>query len=196
MWRARRRTNGDFDADAIYVANSLYGSGWGAAPGQHIGVPAAGCSGMGGTLRAGEFKNGIRHALAAALPYSKLKRGPVWPATSEDNVSDRYGGAVPIGTLVAIPQGSVSQALINSLSPEGRALYNALVQYGMYIIDTSGSSQSFGLSAEPAVAGELGSAIADLERLSPYLRAVTNNASGSGPVGGGTPLAPFAPLLQ
>src|SRR2546430_684726 len=102
-------------------------------------------------------------ALAAALPYSKLMRGPVWPATSPDSSSSNYAGSVPIGTLVAIRRDSVSAATVSALSPEGRILFDALVQYGMYIIDTTGSSQSFALSAEPAVSNELGSAISDLE---------------------------------
>jgi hypothetical protein len=153
---------------------------------------AYGGSAIGGLVRTWELQAGqIRHALAFAIPQTQMKKGPVWPATSEDVDTSRYVGNVPMGSLVAIPSGVDVNAL--GLSAVGLQLAHALQLYGAYLVD---SGDDFALFAEPGAASlvnhpGLGS---DEATLRSVLRCVSNNGPSS-VGGGGTPLAPLAPPL-
>jgi hypothetical protein len=184
LFHARRGAGGRLIADA-YSRNDLRGSGVG-----HGGVRAYGGSAIGGLIRRGELQGGIRHALALALPRRAQRRGPVWPATAEDDFAEKnYRGSVPMGQLVALPRDLDTGAL--NLGAQGRVLLRALQDYGAYDVD---SAADFSLYGEPSVEGELGTAREDFAKLRPLLRCVTNNRADA--VGGpGARVVQPAPAL-
>ena len=171
-----------------HVRTDLYGPGVGEG-----GVRAYGGSAIGGLIRQWELDAGsIRHALALAVDGFQLRRGPVWPATTEDgNASSSYSGNLPMGSLVAIP-GSVDVNRLG-LTSSGLVVARALQDYGAYVVDRSGA---FTFYAEPSTEGS--AALRELRRdvaaLRAQLRVVTNNGPGS-VGGGGIPRAPLAPSL-
>ncbi len=172
---------------------SLTGPGMFLHDGRFPGVRAMNASGMGGVLRAWEIRAGtIRHALTFLLPYGRLKHGPVWPSAREDFWGARdYKGAVPIGTLIAIPPGVDIGHL--GLSASGLALARALQDFGAYCDDSVGTD-GIVISAEAASEGLPG--LADMRRDFPlirrFLRAVLNNTAAT-PGGGGRPREAAAP---
>ena len=133
----------------------------------------------------------IRHVLAIAMPGRMLRRGPVWPATEQDaNAPSSYTGAIPIGTLIAIPPQVNVDAMF--LSEEGAVVARALQDYGAYVVD---QASVMTLYAEPSVEPAVVEAIrADLARIRRELRVVTNNTA-ERPGGGGRPRAPIAAPL-
>jgi hypothetical protein len=173
-----------------YGRFDLRGSGLGSRNGVNDGSRAYGGSALAGLIRRWELEDGaIRHALALTLTNGQLKKGWVWPATSEDTGSSTYAGLVPMGALVAIPP-SVDLGSLG-LSREGLIVARALQDYGAYVVDRGGAVAFY---AEPSAEGLLAGARADLAKLRPHLRVVTNN----GPTsvgGGGTPRQPAAPPL-
>jgi hypothetical protein len=182
LWRARRTKDGSLVAEAHH-RNDLYGPGI-----EQGGARAYGGSAIAGLIRRGELASGIRHALALALPRRLQKRGPVWPATLEDDgAAGDYRGAVPMGQLVALPRDLDPSGL--GLGPQGLALLRALTDFGAYDVDSAGD---ISLYAEPAAEDELGSARADWARLRPLLRCVRNSKKGAA----GGPGARVAPGLQ
>lgn len=175
------------------------------------GSRAYGGSGMGGLVRKGEFANGIRHALALALPPNVISRNTgnngrhwIWPASCADNTSPTAyatSGNVFMGTLLAIPP-DVDLAAAGITHPKLIALARALQLYGGYVVDSStpvydnfGSGIAF--YAEPGEVpeqAEIGQAYQDLGEVVRLLKVVTNNTSQS--VGGtGKPLTCFAPMF-
>jgi len=148
------------------------------------GVRAAGVSALGGLIRAHEIQElRIPHALALAIPRSKLKLGPVWPANRQDgNAGSSYRGPIPMGTLLGIP-GNVDLAAL-ALSPEGLALAMALQDFGAYVVDAAGGTV---LYAEPAAAGAAFNRMRDdFATIRKYMR-VVSNSSATRVGGGGTP---------
>lgn len=189
MWRAERRPDGGFNAES-HTRTDLLGPGV-----MKGGERAYGGSALGGLIRRGELRTGIRHALTMTLPRRLQRLGPVWPASAQDDQAERdYAGNVPIGQLVALPATVNIDAL--GLSAQGRAIAVALRDYGAYNVD---SATDFSLSAEPGVEAELGSAREDLQRLRALLVCVTNNRKDN--VGGGgirrqPPAVPFLPEYE
>ena len=167
-----------------YVRYDLRGAGFGQG-----GVRASGASAVGGLIRTWELQWGtIKHALAFAIPASSQRSGWVWPAQSQDSWAQGiYGGAIPMGSLFAIPRSVNLDSL--GLSREGLVIAKALQQYGAYDVD---SSDGFVLYAEPSSEGLLDGARNDIPKLRSLLQVVAN----SGPFavgGGGSPTAPLAP---
>lgn len=189
LWRARWQGDHTLLAEA-YHRNLLSGSGVGQG-----GVRAYGGSAIGGLIRKGELKDGIRHALALAVPRAAQKPGPIWPATQQDDGAEgTYRGALPMGQLLSIPRSVNGDAL--HLGPQGLVLLRALQDFGAYDVD---SAADYSLYAEPSVETELGSARADWIKLRPLLRCVTNTSSSF--VGGPgarvtTPNPPLMPVPQ
>lgn len=101
------------------------------------GVRAAGVPAIAGLIRAHEVaEHDIPHALAVAVPGSVLKQGPVWPAVRQDSdAATSYSGQVPMGSRLALPDWVDLDSL--GLSAEGRALAEALQEYGAYVVDRS-----------------------------------------------------------
>jgi hypothetical protein len=92
----------------------------------------------------------IKHVLRLGLPMELLKLTPtnqdglvsfqggravaVWPARWQDTqIKDRmeYKGAIPMGSYFGIPS---STPMPDGLSNEGKALFRALQDYGMYVL--------------------------------------------------------------
>lgn len=185
MWHAKRRS-GSITVEG-YTRNDLHGPGVGGG-----GERAYGGSALGGLIRRAELSTGIRHALALALPRSQLALGPVWPAVQQDNGAEgSYLGAVPMGQLVAL---SLDRHDLDALglSPQGRAIAQALLDYGAYVVDASADLTFY---AEPSAEPDIEAARADLARIRPLLRCV-KNASKNAVGGPGTRIAPAAPPLQ
>ncbi|MCU1517295.1 MAG: hypothetical protein JWQ75_2016 [Pseudarthrobacter sp.] len=156
------------------------------------GVRAAGVSGLGGLIRAHEIAElNIPHALAMAIPRSKLKLGQVWPANrQDDDASSSYKGTIPMGTMLAIPA-SVNVASLG-LTPEGLALARALQDYGAYVVDAAGGNV---LYAEPAAAGPAFERLRnDFTKVRKQMRIVTNSTSSTVAGGGTRRRPPAAPL--
>ena len=164
-----------------HLAVDLFGSGFG------CGVRASGASAIGGLIRQWELDVGsIRHALALAITGDQLRRGPVWPATSEDgDAAGSYTGPVPMGAFAAIPRGVDVGSL--GLSPIGLALARAMQDYGVFVVDRTAGAVA--LYAEPTVGG---GQLAELRQafgvLRGQLRIVTDD-------GGARVVAPPPPLL-
>lgn len=170
MWRARPRADGGWEAEG-YTRTDLSGPGVGQG-----GERAYGGSALGGLIRQGELQAGIRHALAFALPRSHLRRGPVWPASAEDDgAQGTYLGQVPMGQLVAIPKEVDLGAL--GLRPASLAVARALQDFGAYLADAAGD---FTLYAEPAMEAEVDPVRKDLVRLRSLLRCVLNDDRAGG----------------
>lgn len=168
LWRARRLKDGSLAAEA-YHRNDLLGPGI-----EQGGARAYGGSAIAGLIRRGELGAGIRHALAVALPRRLQKRGPVWPATAEDDGAEKdYRGPVPMGQRLALPRDLDASKL--GLGPQGQALLRALQEYGAYDVDSAGDMS---LYAEPAAESELGTARADWAKLRPHLRCVRPQKAG------------------
>lgn len=184
MWHAKRRS-GTISAEG-YTRNDL--AGLGVFEG---GERAYGGSAIGGLIRRAELSTGIRHALALAIPRSHLKLGPVWPALQQDSGAEgTYRGSVPMGQLVTLATSKQDLDALG-LSPQGRAVAQALLDYGAYVVD---ASADITLYAEPSAEADVDAARADLAKLRPLLRCV-RNADKSTVGGPGARVAPLAPPL-
>lgn len=171
---------------------------------------ASGTSYLGGTVRAGELLNGIKHALGIAIAGPRFnKNAPggksyVRPASGSDDPS-RYGttGNLYMGSLLAIPASVDVEALPYTSTGDAltkiKNLARALRLYGALIIDGHGSGSNtviFGMeyNARSEVSlQETNTQFAnDLDMIVTYLKTVSNNGPGS-IGGGGTPLTTLAP---
>jgi hypothetical protein len=186
FYQFERSTGG---ATATYhVRTDLRGTGVGEG-----GVRAYGGSALGGLVRDSELLDGsIPHALALALTNDQLGPGPVWPATNEDTGgAEQYAGAIPMGTLVAIPPRVDITDL--GLTPSGEAVARALQRYGAYVVDRS---EGVTFYAEPSAnRTALQEIRRDLPVIRRKLRIVTDSTEAT-PGGGGRPVTKLAPDLD
>lgn len=187
MWNAQGSAEDGFTV-GYHARIDLMGSGI------SDGVRAYGGSAIGGLIRQWELERGeIRHALALALTDGQLATGPVWPATRQDgNADSTYGGALPMGTLVAIPPDVDLSAL--DLTEAGMTVATALKEFGAYVVDRAGA---VALYAEPTLEDTplLADARSDWETLRSVLSVVTDNRPDQ--VGGaGNGLGPRPPRLS
>jgi hypothetical protein len=173
---------GSRHARAAFVAvTDLHGSGIVG------GTRASGVPAFAGLIRAHELERlDIPHALAVAVPGSALRSGPVWPATrQDDDAATSYSGALPMGSLVALPPDVDVQEL--PLTPEGLALARALQDYGAYVVDRS---DAVSLYCEWTCDAERAERMEEEWRfLHPLTRVVTNNGKDRAG-GGGLPRVP------
>ncbi len=166
----------------------------------------SGLSSIGGTLRKDELTGAdpIRHVLKmnvfARLYLYKEPPGFRWPAVKADgyafdeNSQIRYGGENPklqMGALVAIPP-EVKEADLNLFSDRAKKLFNALQDYGAYIVDDTAWG-SYAFEVEAGAERDLPSAT-ELNQLIQLLQIVDNNGPDS-IGGGGKPRVPYAPPL-
>lgn len=201
----------------------LYGSGNG---GGHYG---SGLSSIGGGIRQGEMTGpgAIHHALQLDLWMEKLaSNNPTfrWPADRGDyNSANNYCSLDPCksnpsafasvkqGSLLAIPP-SVTPTSLGLKTVPGQKIFQALQNYGGYIVDDTGWYFQ-GIGAEYGVDAEMqqdygytfntnstqtGGALDwynDLKTIFGALQVVNNNSPTS-IGGGGTPLAPLAPAFD
>lgn len=192
MWKAFRKQDQSFKACA-YTRVDLKGTG--IAQG---GARAYGGSALGGLIRKGELRDGIRHALAFAISPSKQRCcDPVWPATAVDShAANTYRGNIPMGQLIALPPDLDLASL--HLSPQAFAVAQALQDYGAYDVDSTGTPEMV-FYVETQAAEELDSNLeSELQKLRPHLKCITNNRADN--VGGGDKnaqrRAPLAPPLR
>jgi hypothetical protein len=186
---------------------SIYGQGIRGGQG------GSGLSSVGGTLRAGELTGSapIKHALKVTiwceLYCSYTERGFRWPATRADAYADEvYGGEVPalrMGSLLAIPP-SVGVTALGLETEAGLKLFNALRDYGAYVVDDS-YWDAHGIAIEDealeefedevgAFATDGGRFYRDVQKLFEVLHVVDNNGPES-VGGGGIPRQPLAPPI-
>lgn len=126
-------------------------------------------SNFAGLIRAGEVASGsIKHALAATFPPSLLTTETVYPAMAFD-MTDRYSGTVPMGSLLAIPP-SVDIAALK-LSPGAEVIALAAQRYGIYIVDRGGegltlkADQNAADATTPQIRNELSKIVRELKRV-------------------------------
>ncbi len=116
-----------------------------------------------------------------------------WPATAIDSDTSKHtGGGLWYGALYAIPP-SVNVAGLG-LTAGGLTMAHALQDYGAVIAD-QGANNSFYAEGRTSGSAGLAGARADVARLMPYLREITNSTAstpGGGAVGSARrqPLAP------
>lgn len=204
----------------LWFQNDTRGMGMGKDGAAH-GTRASGFPSIAGLIRKGELAGGIPHALAMATSRANLNpNGPdgrswVWPALASDYVfPNQYfpkseplpeelategwykckDGNLFIGSLVAIPP-EVNLDALNFRTAEGKAVAQALQDYGAYIADMGDAP--FILFAEPGVSGECDfqAVVQDIQQLEGLLRIVSNNTPET-PGGGGAPRRPAAPPID
>lgn len=180
LWGLKRTSTTTMSAGYL-VTTDITGTG------TKAGTRAAGVSQLHGLIRAHEVASlNIPHSIAMAIDNDQLKSvnggTGVWPAHDEDgNSASTYAGAIPMGTMFALP-GSVKIDSLG-LSPEGKALARALQNYGAHVLDRSGGVAIY---AEPkSNATAVARMKADWGKLKNMLRVVTNNTE-TNVAGGGT----------
>jgi hypothetical protein len=163
-------------------------------------VQPSGIANIAGLIRRYDIRQGvIRHALGCALDADALKLNWVWPANQQDgDAASTYKGAIPMGSLLFIPQGVAKPASVTD--PLGIMIWNAFQQYGCYVFDraqTTGRRLSLGAEAGTKAdcdrlqgTGQLGAIIGQVRRVS------NNSTDGITNVGGpGTRVAPTIPAV-
>jgi len=212
-FHAERLPSGDFKAEVV-IESDLRGMG-------DVGIVTNGMSMLGGNIRSGELRTGIKHALAFTTSGSMWNRNApggrprVWPARWADACASQgtcYGttGNLYMGSWVAIPPNIDIQA-IGLETPEGLVLARALQDYGAIGTTTSAAVEDrivFRYDYAAYKAGDLNSLLAnwptfqrDLNRLAQRLQLVANSHNnGAAPsldptegIGGGPPRTTFAP---
>jgi hypothetical protein len=189
----------------------IYGDG---TYGGHLG---SGLSSIGGSIRKGELLNDqpIQHALkldiwGKYLYYNANDTSPGyrWPAVLADSgAPSQYQGTNPaleMGALLAVPP-SITAESLGLTTTAGRKLFQALQNYGAYIVDDSGWDYNYLCvehEAELEYQTVTGSTInddaalnADFNKLIAAVEVVNNNTTSS-IGGGGTPRRPLAPSLE
>ncbi|MEI2579598.1 hypothetical protein [Scytonema sp. PRP1] len=188
----------------------IYGDG---IDGGHGG---SGMSSIGGSIRKGELFNDepIRHALKIViwgkwLHYnaSSSTPGRRWPARLADGgAPNQYHGSNPalvMGSLLAIPPNVTAQSL-GLTSKAGKKIFEAMQNYGAYVVDDSGWDYNYlclERSAEQEYEQVTGHQLhgdaalqADFAKIIGAVKVVDNNGSNS-VGGGGTPRQPLAPPI-
>lgn len=215
MFGAKKRADGDWEVIGAAVDVDLKGMGIKLPGGSGLTdgfVVAYGGSAIGGVIRTGELRNGIRHALQFMTDPKMWNRNApggrtyVWPASSADSYATQpepggFGssGNLYMGSLVAIPP----LVNINGLgleTPEGLAIARALQDYGAYGVDSSdaGDGLIFRLDYSAVLAGDIAKMLPnwskflrDLNRIATQLQVVVNSHNNGNqpavPGGGGTP---------
>jgi len=127
-----------YDGSNLHKIDLINGDGLLGARGSRL--PA-----LGGALRVGELRSGIKHSMAVALSsrrYSK-KVHHVWPAAKGDGFASNpiygYLGGNPrytMGTLLAIPR-DFDVGSVTWNTPQGLVVAKAAQRYGWYIVDSS-----------------------------------------------------------
>lgn len=164
--------------------------------GPRVGVSASGVAGMFGLLRGHEVNTPgyeIQHALQISLSRTKcgnqIQNDVVWPAAATDKFcktdADLCSGDIPYGALLALPPSTDIANL--DLSEPGRRVAEALQNYGVYVVDTTGCPNMRG--DQDIDAGVRRALIDDMRKVYPLLRRVLNNSVGETDSGGGTPRA-------
>ncbi len=106
------------------------GSGWGGR--------ASGHNYIAGLITRSELASGvIPHALAVSLPVNLVSTTFVWPAVASDG-ADSSSSAMLMGARIQLDPTTPLPA-----GPAARAIYQALIDYGAWVVDTNTDSISF-----------------------------------------------------
>jgi hypothetical protein len=156
---------------------------------QGAGIRASHASALGGLIRTWELQAGsIRHALAVALPQTRMEPIAVAPAKGIDGNHGGYAGPIPMGQRFAIPQ-NVSISSLGLTTAAGQAIATALQTYGAYVVDTTTSNAAFyadtGADALVNPTRTVSNGDSDIRKIARAMRCVAGNS--------GTPLAPPPP---
>lgn len=167
------------------------------------GTRAYGGSSLGGIIRKGELKGGIRHAIGVSVPVAALNQNSptgrpyVWPASTAAVLWEQtYGktGNLHLGSLLAIPPSVDIKKIGIGTSGPAYEIARALQDYGAYIIDHADDAPTdlkifFEPTVKEEMPRELNGQVALLMR---FLQVVTNNTPDT-IGGGGKPRRAFAP---
>lgn len=183
----------------------------------------SGLSSIGGTIRLGELTPGsvIRHALKCSVPghrslyYDERTGGFRWPAVKADDHAEKaYGGEHEYFRMGALMALRPSFDLGRLKTEPGRIVGRACQDYGIYVVDNSGTWDTFQIATEWSPDGRVVDEFhrawghpfsvhrkpnsqwwQDIETIFTNLHVIANN----GPHtigGGGTPRQPLAPPLR
>lgn len=133
FWQARKKADGTWEAswgNRIEMDGSgVYANG--------LSTRGSGFAFLGGLIWPDELKAGqINHALVFNYPKTK-SGGPVSPATASDGVSESQD-AIPEGARLQLNPDLNLDSL--PLEPYEKTVAKALQEYGMWLVDTGGSS--------------------------------------------------------
>jgi hypothetical protein len=121
----------------VVAMNGSWIDGSGSGSGYHNGVRASMLPSFAGILRRGELDSEITHALAAKAGPELLTRQCVFPAYAWDTNST-YTGALPMGSLLAIPRTVDLEPMRPMVSARGWRLLQCLREFGVRIVDRGG----------------------------------------------------------
>jgi hypothetical protein len=168
FWQFQRLDIGHARA-AAWAAAWLTGPGVGRpSPFLGAGIRAAGTSGYGGLITAGDLTGpgDFRHALAVSLLGTTLSGTHVGPAIAGESGS----GTIPMGARLGIPRGT---PMPGGLSPIGQRTWNTLVTYGALVVDRHAGSAPAVFYADPrSVSSDTVAPLrsGDLDRIMQFVR--------------------------
>ncbi len=186
--------------------SNLYGDG---ISGGHGG---SALSSIGGSIRVGELLNDqpIRHALKIDIwgnwmHYDAVNGGHRWPAPLADGgAPNQYKGnnpALVMGSLLTLPTNATPESL-GLTSPIGKKVFQALQNYGAYVVDDTGGDYNalcVEQQAQVEYKNTTGHAIeqdqpliTDFNKMIANVKVIDNNSPTS-IGGGGTPRVSLAP---
>jgi CARDB len=144
FWQFTRSGPNSASCSAWAKSNRKTGSGWGQAnPFQAAGIHAAGSALLAGLIRGSELTDpAIGHALAIGIRRNLANSAHVGEAI----YSDGGNGPIPEGTRCAIPRSTSKPAGLNKQISN---LWDALVDYGAFVIDVADGVQSIYFWCDP-----------------------------------------------
>lgn len=145
----------------------------------------------------------IRHAQeVTANRFSTtavLSRDLMWPAFGRDSSADEgtnNQGELPYGALLAVPtvaKGGPDKSTLGLTTLGGR-LFDQVRDFGVYVMDGTSSTNLVFRADQGMSAGLQTEFKAEMAKIIPHLKWISNNAENQTASGGGTPIATAAPL--
>ena len=137
FWLASQKADGWHARWGGRMTGVSQNPGYFTAPNPGWGATATSLPLLGGLMRTTELQAGrIDHALAFAIPHTKLWKSWSWPAQRSDGDTDS-ADAIPEGARFRLPANLDIDAL--KLPPVTAAIAKAVQRYGMVLRDKSGA---------------------------------------------------------
>jgi hypothetical protein len=137
LWLASRKADGWHARWGGRMEHVSQNPGYFTAPNPGWGATATSLPLLGGLMRVSELQAGsIDHALAFAIPHTRLWKAWSWPAQRSDGDTDSPD-AIPEGARFRLPADLDIDAL--KLPPVTAMIAKAVQRYGMVLRDKSGS---------------------------------------------------------
>jgi hypothetical protein len=172
FWIFRRDRADHATAEAWAQSDRVTGTGWGStSPWRAAGIAAAGSSELAGLITGDDITAGaINHALQVGLPCRLQAAGPAGDAIASDGCG---AGSIHQGDRLGIPAGAPKPVGMSLL---GSMIWDALVKFGAFDVNTSGGNAAVNFAADPrSVEVEVADAArGDLDRIMPSLRVLTS----------------------